>query len=146
MQKRYNGIYNKCKRNQNNANGNPFRKITLIGILHNGRGHYNCFPGNGTAHHRHSANFRNGTGKRQQIRRYNLINTFVAQQKECFDFAYSGIKVNESGTKVLLTTNEGDTLVVNIESYIHDELMKYDKTYKQISEAGSQDFKFSILN
>ena len=52
--------------------------------------------------------------------------------RECFDFAYSGIKVNESGTKVLLTTNDGDTLVVNIESYIHDELMRYDRSYKQI--------------
>lgn len=45
--------------------------------------------------------------------------------RECFDFAYNGINVNEAGTKVLLTTNEGDTLVVNIESYIHRELMDY---------------------
>ena len=27
--------------------------------------------------------------------------------RECFDFAYSGIRVNESGSKVILTTNEG---------------------------------------
>lgn len=65
--------------------------------------------------------------------------------RECFDFAYSGIKVNESGSKVLLTTNDGDTLVVNIESYIHDELMKYDKSYQQISAKEAEDFKFSIL-
>lgn len=49
--------------------------------------------------------------------------------RECFDFAYSGITTNESGTKVLLTTNEGDTLVVNIESYIHNELMNYSQKY-----------------
>lgn len=45
--------------------------------------------------------------------------------RECFDFAYSQIQVNENGTKVLLTTNMGETLVVNMESYIHNELMKY---------------------
>ena len=51
--------------------------------------------------------------------------------RECFDFAYDRITVNESGTKVLLTTNEGDTLVVNIENYIHNELMNYGKdTFK----------------
>ena len=65
--------------------------------------------------------------------------------RECFDFVYSGIQVNESGTKVLLTTNDGDTLVINTESYIHDELMRYDRTYKQISEADEANFKFSIL-
>lgn len=66
--------------------------------------------------------------------------------RECFDFAYSGISVNESGSKVILTTNDGDTLVVNVESYIHDELMKYDKTYQNISEQSKEDFKFSVLN
>lgn len=45
--------------------------------------------------------------------------------RECFDFAYSGINVNEAGTKVVLTTNDGDTMVVNMESYIHNELMNY---------------------
>lgn len=45
--------------------------------------------------------------------------------RECFDFAYSGIQLNEAGTKVLLTTNDGDTLVINMESYIHNELMNY---------------------
>lgn len=65
--------------------------------------------------------------------------------RECFDFAYTGIDVRKNGTKVLLTTNEGDTLVVNTESYIHDELMRYDKTYKTISEAEEENFKFNIL-
>lgn len=45
--------------------------------------------------------------------------------KECFDFVYKDIVVNEAGTKIYLTTNEGDTLVVPIESYIHNELMNY---------------------
>lgn len=45
--------------------------------------------------------------------------------KECFDFVYKDIIVNEAGTKVFLTTNEGDTLVVPMESYIHNELMNY---------------------
>ena len=45
--------------------------------------------------------------------------------KECFDFVYKDIVVNENGTKVFLTTNEGNTLVVPMESYIHNELMNY---------------------
>ena len=45
--------------------------------------------------------------------------------KECFDFVYKDITVNEKGTKVFLTTNEGNTLVVPMESYIHNELMNY---------------------
>jgi hypothetical protein len=45
--------------------------------------------------------------------------------KECFDFAYDNISVDKSGTKVLLTTKEGEHLVVNIESYIYDELSRY---------------------
>lgn len=52
--------------------------------------------------------------------------------RECFDFVYSGIDVNENGTKVLLTTKEGDTLVVNTESYIHNELMHYADHYKDL--------------
>ena len=43
--------------------------------------------------------------------------------KECFDFAYSGIETNNNGTKVLLTTNAGGTLVINTESYVHNQLM-----------------------
>ena len=54
--------------------------------------------------------------------------------RECFDFAYSGITVNEAGTKVLLTTNEGETLVINMESYIHNELMTYASEYNRFSK------------
>lgn len=45
--------------------------------------------------------------------------------RECFDFAYSNIIVNESGSKVILTTSVGDTIYVNLESYVHNELMNY---------------------
>lgn len=45
--------------------------------------------------------------------------------KECFDFAYTGIQTNNNGTRVLLTTNAGDTLVINAESYVHNQLMNY---------------------
>ena len=58
----------------------------------------------------------------------NYLQTESANLKfirECCDFMYSGITVNESGSKVLLTTNDGDTLVINMENYIHNELMKY---------------------
>ena len=54
--------------------------------------------------------------------------------KECFDFVYSGIQVDESGTRVMLTTNEGDTMVVNMESYIHNELMNYATEYQNIGK------------
>lgn len=52
--------------------------------------------------------------------------------RECFDFAYNDIRVNESGTRVLLTTNEGDTIAVNMESYIHNELMNYVYEHNQL--------------
>lgn len=51
--------------------------------------------------------------------------------RECFDFVYDGITVNESGSKVLLTTNDGDTIVVNLESYIHNELSKYNDDFQK---------------
>ena len=57
--------------------------------------------------------------------------------RECFDYAYNQITINEDGTKVLLTTNLGDKLVINIENFIHNELMNYGLT---------EDEKFSIYN
>lgn len=44
--------------------------------------------------------------------------------RECFDFIYNDIKVTNNGTKVMLTS-ENNTIVVPIESYIHNELMEY---------------------
>lgn len=52
--------------------------------------------------------------------------------KECFDFVYSGIQVNEAGTKVLLTTKVGETMVVNMESYVHNEIMNYASELEKI--------------
>lgn len=46
--------------------------------------------------------------------------------KECFDFAYSGIQLNENNSKVVLTEKEtGNTIVINLEDYVHNELMSY---------------------
>ena len=45
--------------------------------------------------------------------------------RECFDFAYSGITLNDNNSKVILTTNEGETLVISLESYVVNELMNY---------------------
>ena len=45
--------------------------------------------------------------------------------RECFDFIYSGINVNEAGTKVTLTESNGNIIVVNLENFIHQELMNY---------------------
>ena len=47
--------------------------------------------------------------------------------RECFDFAYSGIKLNENGSRVYLTTKEGETLAINLENYVASELMNYKK-------------------
>ena len=65
------------------------------------------------------------------VRNEQVLNFIQAQSenykfiKECFDFVYKDIVVNEKGTKVFLTTNEGETLVVPMESYVHNELMNY---------------------
>lgn len=53
--------------------------------------------------------------------------------RECFDFVYNDIYVNEAGTKVMLTTKDGDTICVNMESYIHNELMNYASEYSRFS-------------
>mgnify|MGYP003292379070 CR=1 FL=1 len=45
--------------------------------------------------------------------------------KENFDFMYDSITVNEDATSVSLTCHNGDILVVNLESYIHNEIMTY---------------------
>lgn len=46
--------------------------------------------------------------------------------KECCDFMYDSISVNESGSKAILRDkNTGDTIVINLESYVHNEIMDY---------------------
>lgn len=51
--------------------------------------------------------------------------------RECFDFVYSGISVNEAGTKVTLTESNGNIIVVNLEKYVHQELMNYAKNHNR---------------
>lgn len=45
--------------------------------------------------------------------------------KECFDFMYDEITVNESNSTVTLTDKTGSIFVVNLESHIHNEIMRY---------------------
>jgi len=73
----------------------------------------------------------NGVAMITPIRNEQILNFLQEQSgnlkfiRECFDFVYKDIVVNEKGTKVFLTTNEGSTLVVPMESYVHNELMNY---------------------
>ena len=46
---------------------------------------------------------------------------------ELMDKNYSGIKLNENGSRVYLTTKEGETLAINLENYVASELMNYKK-------------------
>lgn len=45
--------------------------------------------------------------------------------RESFDFAYNNIQVNEDATKVTLTNGTGDIFVINLESYIGNEIRNY---------------------
>ncbi len=47
--------------------------------------------------------------------------------RECFDFAYTGIQLSENGSRVYLTTKDGETLAINLENYVASELMNYKK-------------------
>ena len=42
-----------------------------------------------------------------------------------FDFAYDNVDVNRESGTVTLTCNDGNILVINLESYIHNEIMDY---------------------
>ena len=65
------------------------------------------------------------------INRDNIIN-FIKEEseslkflRECFDFVYDDIQVTNNGTRVILSEKSGDTIVVPIETHIHNELMNY---------------------
>lgn len=45
--------------------------------------------------------------------------------RECFDFIYTDIKVTNNGSKVMLTNEDGSTIVIPLSSYIHNEIMNY---------------------
>ena len=43
--------------------------------------------------------------------------------KECLDFTYDSVVVNESGSKAILSTKDGSRLVINLERYVQTEIM-----------------------
>ena len=45
--------------------------------------------------------------------------------KECMDFAYDSVVLSNNGASVVLTTNEGAKMVVNLERYVKNEIMDY---------------------
>ena len=45
--------------------------------------------------------------------------------KECLDFAYDSIILSENSAKVVLTTNSGEKMVINLERYVQNEIMDY---------------------
>lgn len=52
---------------------------------------------------------------------------------DLFDFAYNSISVNEAGTKVSLTDTEtGSIMVINLENYVHDQIMDYATKYEDL--------------
>lgn len=51
--------------------------------------------------------------------------TNLKYMKENFDFMYNNIIVAENGSSVTLVNSDGSTLVVNLENYIHNEIMRY---------------------
>lgn len=73
----------------------------------------------------------NNKGFIAPIRNSQILN-FIKEQsdnlkfiKECFDFVFDDVLVTERGTKVYLTTKEGETMIVPMETYVHNELMNY---------------------
>ena len=72
-----------------------------------------------------------GKGFIAPIRNEQVLN-FIKEQsenlkfiRECFDFVFDDILVTERGTKVILTTKEGESMIVPMETYVHNELMNY---------------------
>ena len=50
--------------------------------------------------------------------------------QECFDFAYDRVEVDKNKANAILTTKAGDIMVVNLENYIHNELINYADEFK----------------
>lgn len=51
--------------------------------------------------------------------------TNLKYMKESFDFMYKNINVSRDKSTVTLTDNSGNIFVVNLESYIHNDIMRY---------------------
>lgn len=52
--------------------------------------------------------------------------------EENFDFMYNTIQVNEAASQVILTCDTGDTIVVNLERYINDEIRNYASSISEL--------------
>lgn len=72
-----------------------------------------------------------GESKIYAITNQNVMNYIKSESanlkymKECFDFMYKDISVNESASTITLTDNSGNIFVVNLERHIHNEIMHY---------------------
>lgn len=45
--------------------------------------------------------------------------------RECFDFVYDDIRISENGLRVILSEKNGDTIIVPLETHVHNELMNF---------------------
>ena len=52
--------------------------------------------------------------------------------EESFDFMYNTVQVNEATSQVILTCDTGDTIVVNLERYINDEIRNYASSISEL--------------
>lgn len=74
---------------------------------------------------------RRGSGLIVPISTESVINYIKSESanfdmiKESFDLLYDNIQLLENGSQVQLTTKTGDTIIVNLESYVHNEIMSY---------------------
>ena len=58
----------------------------------------------------------------------------VKSLKEMFDFAYTDMYLNDDATKATLKSKDGQTFVIGLEQYIHNELMDYSVQQKALRD------------
>lgn len=58
----------------------------------------------------------------------------VKSLKEMFDFAYTDMYLNDDATKATLKSKDGQTFVIGLEQYIHNELMDYSIQQKALRD------------
>lgn len=54
--------------------------------------------------------------------------------QECMDFTYDHLQVTPNGSRVILNTKDGNILGINLESFIHRELMDYVDKYSHTED------------
>ena len=54
--------------------------------------------------------------------------------EENFDFMFNTVKYNKDASQVILTCESGDTLVVNLERYLNDEIRNYASRISEIEK------------